>query len=427
MRGQRQPTRLPRRALLGALAALAAPAPLRASHPAAPALGVILPAGEAGALARAGAEIAAEMLARRGRPLPLRFATAEGGAEPPARAVSRLVDEGAALLLATGGDAATEAALAAAERREVPLIAATAISPGLGDRGSRLLIRTGPTASQLVGRGLGLLRDLYAAASLPLPGRLALVHADTAEGRVVRASLAAILPAAGLALTGHAEIGLGAGDPGQGNPGGTQHGREDAGHDAHLAARLREAAPDLVLFAGPPAAVGGVVAAIGASGVSVAGLASFGVGGLAAQEVIALPGKAGDCHVTFSPWPDPASAITAEARMLYERRPPAPAETMPFSLVQGGLGLVVDAALLAGEGLARHPAARGQALAAALRGSVLMQKMMRGPPMRFDARGQNTAMPSVALQNQGDRPVVVLPRESAEASPIWPNPGLIKS
>jgi hypothetical protein len=56
-----------------------------------------------------------------------------------------------------------------------------------------------------------------------------------------------------------------------------------------------------------------------------------------------------------------------------------------------------------------------------------MQKMMRGPPMRFDARGQNTAMPSVALQNQGDRPVVVLPRETAEASLIWPNPGLIKS
>ncbi len=406
MKGQRQPAMLPRRAVLGTFAAIAAPATLRAGHPGAHSLGVILPAGELGPLARAGTEIAAAILARRGKPLRLRFATAEGGAEQVSRATTRLLDEGVTLLLAACGDSTTEATLAVAERREVPLIAATAISPALGDRGSRLLIRTGPTASQLVGRGLGLLRDLYAASAQPLPQRLALVHADTAEGRLVRATLAAILPGAGLPVTQHAEILIGA------------DGRDDQAEAASLAGALRRAAPDLVLFAGPATAAATLIAAVGASGAKPAGIASFGVSGLAAREVITLPEKAGECHVTFSPWPDQDAAITAEVREQHERRSPA----VPFALVQGELGLVVDAVLLAGEGMARHPAARGLALATALRGSVVMQKMMRGPPMRFDARGQNTAMPSVALQNQDGRPVVILPRVGAEAHPIWPNP-----
>jgi branched-chain amino acid transport system substrate-binding protein len=411
MRGQGQPARLPRRALLGALAGLLAPAPARARRADPLRLGVILPGGDGAAttLARDGAEIAAELLSRRGRPVSLRFTEAWGASEQVMRSTARLVDDGAELLLAACGDATTEAALAVAERREVPLVAATAIAPALGDRGSRLLIRTGPTASQLVGRGLGLLRDLYASASLPLPQRIAYVHADTAEGQLVQATLSAILPASGLPLSRHDGIAVTA------EGGALGQGQRDA-----LLAALRAAEPDLILLAAPPAAAGSILAAIADGRLHPAGIASFGLSGLAAPEIIALPGKVGEGHVTLAPWPDPHSAITAEVRSLFERRRGA----VPFALAQGALALVVDAVLLAGETATRHHAARGQALAAALRGSILVQKMMRGPPMRFDARGQNTAMPSVALQNQRGRPVVVLPREGAEAKPLWPNPVL---
>lgn len=404
------PSRAPwsRRALLAGLAGAAA-GPSRGSARAAPRIGVILPGyGPAERLAREAAEAAATLLAARDRPLTLSFSVARGGAAEVGRAAQRLIDEGSVLLVSACGDSATEAALAVTERRQTPLIVAAATEPALGDRGSRLIVRTGPTTSQLIGRGLGLLRDLYGQAALPLPQRLCLVHADTAEGRQVRDGLAAILPTSGLPVTGQAEIALAAGPA--------------AAAAERAAATLREARPDLLFVAAPPEAAARLVSAITSApgGAGLSGMASFGLPGLAAPEVIDLPGEAGAWRVTFAPWADPRSAVTAEIRRMLSR----PDLPWRFETVQGEIGLVVDPVLLAGEALARHPNARGAALAASLRGSVLTQKMMAGPPMRFDSRGQNTALPSVALQNQGGAPRVVLPEGQAEAAPVWPNPTL---
>lgn len=409
MRRETYPARLARRAMLGALASLGVTGTARAQLHAGVSIGVILPGDDpARILARQGAEIGATLLARRGFPVALRFAATTG--EMTARATTRLADEGVRILVSAADDGATEAALAVAERRDLPLIVATATAPGLGDRGSRLLLRTGPTTSQLIGRGLGLLRDLHEAALVRLPERLALVHGDDAAGRQVRETLAAILPASGMPIAHHAAIAI------------ATAGVGEATARAALAAALGAASPDIVLLAAPPAAACTVLKTIAESRLRLTGIASFGITGLAAAEIIALPDNVGECHVTFSPWPDPASAITAEAKALYE----AGEQPLPFALAQGSLGLVVDAILLAGEVAAGHPGSRGTALASAMRGSVLVQKMMRGPPMRFDARGQATALPSIALQNRGGRPVVVLPREVAEMAPIWPNPLLTK-
>jgi branched-chain amino acid transport system substrate-binding protein len=401
--------RLGRRALIGALAALT-PLRARAQGRQPPRLGILVSGGSQAQLARHGAEIAAELANRRGRPMALRFAESRGDAETAQRAVTRLIDDGADLVISTCGEATTMAALHVAERRETPFIVACAGAPGLTDRGARMVVRTAPTMSQLIGRGLGLMRDLHAAASIPLPRRLALVHALSAEGALMRATLAAVLPAANLPLEAYAEI-----------PIATEDG-EPVEIPAILA-RLRAAEAEVVLVEAPPAAAAAVIGAVLADGVRPSGLVAFGIAGLASQAVLALPLAAGDNHVTFAPWPDARSPVTAEVRSLFARRNPP----TRFELVQGELALTVDALLLASEALARQPAARGPALAAALRATVLTQKMMRGPPMRFDARGQNTTLPSVALQNQGGRPVVVLPREGADAQPVWPNPALVKT
>lgn len=409
-----------RRALLGALAAML---PVRARGQArdqardqgrdqgrqAPRLGILVNGGSAALIARHGAEIAAELANRRGRPLALRFAESRDDAEMAQRAATRLIDDGADLVISACGEATTLAALQVAERRETPFIVAAAASPGLTDRGARMVVRTAPSMSQLIGRGLGLLRDLHAAAAMPLPRRLALVHGLSAEAAVMRATLGAVLPAANLPIEAYAEIAIATGN-----------GRV---HDIPgILDRLRGADAEMLLVDAPPAAAAAVIGAVLADGVRPSGLAAFGLPGLAAEAVLALPHGAGENHVTFAPWPEPRSAVTAEVRSLFARRNPP----VRFELVQGELALTVDAVLLASEAMARQPAARGQALAAALRTTVLTQKMMRGPPMRFDARGQTTALPSVALQNQGGRPVVVLPREGAEAAPIWPNPALVK-
>jgi hypothetical protein len=366
---------------------------------------LVPPAGQASELARAGAEIAASMLAKRGRPLSLRFAAA-GGAEGADRAAAKLLEEGAELLLSASGEEETASILGLCERRGAPLIVCAANEPRLTDRGARMIVRLAPTTSQLVGRGLGLLRDLHERSATAPPKRVTLVHTHDAAGRLLRASLAAILPAALTPAPVLTQMML---------PPGPDGGER-------IIPALRETTPDVVVIEAAERAAA-CVAAIVANGVRPAGIVAFGHPGLLSPEVFALPDKAGEGHVTFAPWADPASPVTAEVRSLYERRRPR----VPFELAQGELALAVDSVLLAAETATRNPDARGPALAAALRGSVLATKMLRGPPLRFDQRGQNLALPSVALQNRPSRPVVVLPRDFAEEAAVWPNPLMMKS
>jgi branched-chain amino acid transport system substrate-binding protein len=400
--------RIGRRALIGTAAALLLP-PRRAGAQRASRLkvGVILPAaGPQAEISRTGAEIAAELLMRRGRPVALRFASA-GGGDAADRAAARLAEDGVELLLSACGEGETAAMLAVCERRGLPLIASAANEPSLTDRGARMIVRTAPTTSQLLGRGFGLLRDLHQGAGIALPRRLALVYGEDDSGALLRTTLAAVLPATLPPVESLAEIALPAG----------AEAREG------MLARLREAAAEVIMVEAAPSLAAACVAAIMADGVRPAGMVAFGFSGLAAQDVVSLPHGAGEGHVTFAPWADPRSPVTAEVRALHARR----SATVPFAVAQGELALMVDSLLLASEAAARYPGARGPALAAALRGSVLAQKMLRGPPIRFDQRGQNTALPSVALQNRGGVPLVVLPRDWAEAEPIWPNPALMKS
>jgi branched-chain amino acid transport system substrate-binding protein len=46
--------------------------------------------------------------------------------------------------------------------------------------------------------------------------------------------------------------------------------------------------------------------------------------------------------------------------------------------------------------------------------------MMIGAPIKFNAKGQVEGNLSACIQNQGQRPVVVLPAASAEAKPVFP-------
>ncbi len=46
--------------------------------------------------------------------------------------------------------------------------------------------------------------------------------------------------------------------------------------------------------------------------------------------------------------------------------------------------------------------------------------MMIGAAIRFDAKGQVQGNLSACIQNQGQRPLVVLPAAAAEAKPVFP-------
>ena len=51
---------------------------------------------------------------------------------------------------------------------------------------------------------------------------------------------------------------------------------------------------------------------------------------------------------------------------------------------------------------------------------------MLGGPIRFNAKGQNTNQASACIQNRDGKPVLVLPKASAQAAPVYPVPDWFK-
>jgi branched-chain amino acid transport system substrate-binding protein len=79
--------------------------------------------------------------------------------------------------------------------------------------------------------------------------------------------------------------------------------------------------------------------------------------------------------------------------------------------------------LIAADAFKRAGTGEPAALLDALRQTNLSEKIMLGGPIQFDAKGQNNAIASACVQNFKLRPTVVLPKENAEAAPVFPMPG----
>ena len=50
------------------------------------------------------------------------------------------------------------------------------------------------------------------------------------------------------------------------------------------------------------------------------------------------------------------------------------------------------------------------------------KRVMVGGPIEFDAKGQCNTIASVCLQNRNQTPTVVLPKDAAEMTPVFPMP-----
>jgi len=66
---------------------------------------------------------------------------------------------------------------------------------------------------------------------------------------------------------------------------------------------------------------------------------------------------------------------------------------------------------------------KADVLMEALRKVKIDEHVMIGGPIQFDAKGQNVNIGVAVLQNLKRAPVVVLPKESAVAPLVFPQPG----
>ena len=76
--------------------------------------------------------------------------------------------------------------------------------------------------------------------------------------------------------------------------------------------------------------------------------------------------------------------------------------------------------MIAADAYKRAKSTNPQALAEAIRQTEIKNRMMIGGPIKFNAKGQVEGNLSACIQNQGQKPVVVLPEAAAEAKPEFP-------
>src|SRR5690606_25111224 len=86
------------------------------------------------------------------------------------------------------------------------------------------------------------------------------------------------------------------------------------------------------------------------------------------------------------------------------------------------VGFTFEAILVAADAAQRAGSTRPEALIEALRKTEIEKRMMIGGPIVFDEKGQNKNVQSAVLQNRDGGPKVVLPKEAAEAAPVFPMP-----
>ena len=127
-------------------------------------------------------------------------------------------------------------------------------------------------------------------------------------------------------------------------------------------------------------------------------------------------GKLADGCISNVPWFDPKSSLTKAVEAAFKKQNPK--DQLRYHALN--VGYTFEAILIVADAFKRAKATNPEPLTAAIRQTEIKNRMMIGAPIKFNDKGQVEGNLSACIQNQGQKPVVVLPVAAAEAKPIFP-------
>jgi branched-chain amino acid transport system substrate-binding protein len=143
-----------------------------------------------------------------------------------------------------------------------------------------------------------------------------------------------------------------------------------------------------------------------------AGVMSFGPGWYEKPYMTTL-GKLSDDIISFVPWYDPTKPLTkkleAEMKSLFPNREMNTNHVFTFEAIY----IAVDA-------LKRAGSEKPEPLMKAIKSTHITNNASISPAISFDAKGQNVHVKDAGVQNEGGKNLVIIPRASAQAKPVWP-------
>ena len=311
----------------------------------------------------------------------------------------RLIYDGAHCLVGPFDSGAAAAIAQVAEQRSVPFVINIAAAPQITEQGYKFVFRNFPVASELVKNGLALTNDLFKATGT-MARTAVFMHVNDTFGQANAKAIATILPQLNLPFKLIDTISY---DP--------------TARDLTVeVAKAKATQADFVLLVCRLNDAIVLRREIVKQRWNVMGIVSPGSPGMYENQFFQTLGKLSEGCISNVPWFDPKAALTKAVDATFRKQNPK--DQLRFHALN--VGYTFEAILIAADAYKRARSTDPQALTEALRSTEIKHRMMIGAPIKFNAKGQVEGNLSASIQNQGQKPVVVLPAQSAEAKPKFP-------
>ena len=311
----------------------------------------------------------------------------------------RLIQDGANCLVGPFDSGAAAAIAQVAEQRGVPFVINIAAAPQITEQGYKFVFRNFPVASELVTNGLTLINDLFEATGTA-PRTAVFMHVNDTFGQANAKAIGAILPKLSLPFKLADTISY---DP--------------AAKDLSVeVAKAKSTKADFLLLVSRLNDAIILRREIVKQRWNTMGVISPGSPGMYENQFYQTLGKLSEHCISNVPWYDPKSALSQSVEAAFRKLNPK--DQLRFHALN--VGYTFESILIVAEAYKRAKSTDARALTEAIRQTEIKNRMMIGAPIKFNAKGQVEGNLSACIQNQGRKPVVVLPGTAAEAKPVFP-------
>ncbi len=404
------PFRPTRRVVTTGLAALGAVAPFNIGRAQAKPLriGTLLPKSGIqafiGQSCQKGVELAQELLPQLGYEQKIEVMAADFESNPDiARSrAERLIADGADLLIGPFDSGAAMAISQVTEQKKIPFVVNIAAVPQLTEQGYKTVFRIFPTSVDIVKNGLSGMKTLFQTVG-KTPQTAVFMCINDTYGQSNRAAIDKLAPTLDLPFKIVDTIMY---DP--------------AARDLSVeVAKARATNADILMLVSRLNDAILIVREMVKQRWEPQGIISPGSPGMYEEQFFKALGKNANFSIIVVPWYNPRSAPSRAISAAFPKM--FPNDSLPGHIFN--IGFTFEAMMVAADAARRAGSTQGEALIAALRQTDIENRVMIGGPIRFDEKGQNLNVASAVLQNTNLRPTVVLPRDVAEAAPVFPVPG----
>lgn len=388
-------------------ALIAAPSVVRAQGGALK-VGVILPLSGVqagiGQSCKRGVDIAPALLKQLGYTQQIDFVVAdfETNVDVARARAERLIADGCHMLSGPFDSGAAAAISQVCEQKGVPFMINIAAAPQITEQGYKFVFRNFQTAPQIIGRGLALYPQIFAATG-KTPKTAVLMHINDTFGQANKAAIDRIFPTMNLPFKIVESIAY---DP--------------AARDLSVeVAKAKATGADILMTVTRLNDAIILVREMVKQRWEPMGIISPGAPGMYEQQFLDTMGRYGDHIITTIPWANPKADLTKLVETEFKKV--TPNDKLPGHIFN--IGFTFEALMVCADAHKRANSTNGQALADAMRATKIEKRIMVGGPIEFDAKGQCNTIASIVLQNRGGVPTVVLPEAAAIAKPVFPMPG----